>query len=121
MKRILVLLAAIVAFASFQAVVVLAQAVGRGELVLVRSPQRTFFVKVAVAVPGDTVSISGGRLLVNGVLEGSVLQGTPNWGPRRLAESEYFVVGDPLTLDAEPTAWGIVSVEDVLGVVQRRN
>jgi len=102
------------------ATVVSAQSLSRGAFVLVKHDQSRLFVKVLAAVPGDTVSIVDARLVVNGTRGDHVIIETPDWGPRRLGPSEFFVVGDPLSLNGDATAWGIVSGERVIGTVQPR-
>jgi hypothetical protein len=97
-----------------------AQTLDRDALVLIKDSQSRLFVKVLAAIPGDTVSIVDGRLVVNGTQSSHSVSGTSSWGPRQLGESQYFVVGDPLLLNGDPAAWGIVVADNVLGTVQRR-
>ena len=57
----------------------------------------TLFVKRLVALPGDTVQISGGHLYVNGeyVEDPEFMASVPYDYPLRLlGEDEYFVIGD---------------------------
>ena len=87
--------------------------VSRNDVVICRYPNRTgwsfslgagisldnytLFVKRVVALPGDTVSISGGKLYVNGEMVedpehmGSVPR---DFAEITLGEDEYFVMGD---------------------------
>lgn len=97
-----------------------AQALSHGAVVLIKDDQSRLLVKVLVAVPGDTVSIVGGRLVVNGTPGDHRMSRSSDWGPRQLGESQYFVAGDPLVLNSDPDAWGIVRADMVIGTVQRR-
>ncbi len=57
----------------------------------------TLFVKRLVALPGDTVEITGGHLYVNGQLveDPEFMASVPNdFSLRKLGEDEYFVMGD---------------------------
>ena len=57
----------------------------------------TLFVKRLVALPGDTVQITGGHLYVNGeyVEDPEFMASSPRDYPlRKLGEDEYFVMGD---------------------------
>lgn len=57
----------------------------------------TAFVKRVVALPGDTVEITGGHLYVNGELvpDPEYMASVPrDYGPIRLGDDQYFVMGD---------------------------
>ena len=87
--------------------------VQRGDVVICRYPDRTgwsfnlgagvsldnytLFVKRVVALPGDTVMISGGRLFVNGEEQPDppAMASVPrDFAEITLGEDEYFVMGD---------------------------
>ncbi|MEK3785298.1 signal peptidase I [Paenibacillus sp. FSL K6-1230] len=75
----------------------------RGEVVVLRDPQpdgdgRKLLIKRVVGVPGDTVEIRSGQLYINGKLQleaytMSMIEGD-NYGPLKLEESRFFVMGD---------------------------
>ncbi|MBR6186301.1 MAG: signal peptidase I [Clostridia bacterium] len=86
---------------------------GRGDVVICHYPRRseellrlgaafsltkhTVFVKRLAALPGDTVEIAEGRLIVNGqVMEDPEKMASPprDYPCRRLAKNQYFVIGD---------------------------
>lgn len=80
-------------------------------------------VKRIVAVPGDTVQISGGALLVNGE-QTLPYPGCPEIEHAglaadeiHLAEGQYFVLGDnfPRSTDSRHSEVGLVSVENIRG------
>lgn len=65
-------------------------------------------VKRVLAVPGDTVSLAGGRILVNGAI---VLEGDEEMRQDRqwvLQQDEYFVTGDALDMSTDSRAFGPV-------------
>ena len=85
----------------------------RGEVIICRYPRRangtleinaafsltwhTLFVKRLAALPGDTVEIREGQLLVNDqpVPDPPQMGSAPrDYPPRRLGKKEYFVIGD---------------------------
>ena len=84
--------------------------------------QYTIFVKRLVALPGDTVEITGGHLYVNGELVpdpeymGSTAR---DYAKRTLGEDEYFVVGDNRlsSHDSRSSDVGPISRSEIMGRV----
>ncbi len=84
--------------------------------------QYTIFVKRLVALPGDTVEITGGHLYVNGELVpdpekmGSVPR---DYAKRTLGEDEYFMVGDNrlTSHDSRANDVGPISRSEIMGKV----
>lgn len=78
-------------------------------------------VKRIVAVPGQTVSSSGGHLLVNGrvVSEGYLPKGTSTTNvPREVVPSgDYFVMGDNRGDSYDSRYFGPIKATSVIGVV----
>ena len=82
----------------------------------------TIFVKRLVALPGDTVEITGGHLYVNDELVpdpenmGSVPR---DYAKRTLGEDEYFVVGDNrlTSHDSRASDVGPISRSEIMGKV----
>ena len=71
----------------------------RFDVVICHYPNRgnTNFVKRVIGLPGDTVEIKDGYLIVNGVIYAEkFLHERPveNFGPYTVAEGQYFVMGD---------------------------
>src|SRR5690606_30920549 len=71
----------------------------RGDIVVFRYPSdpRQHFIKRLIGLPGDTVEVRNGRVLVNGVaLEENYVLQPPlgRYGPRTVPEGAYFVLGD---------------------------
>lgn len=100
----------------------------RGEVVVFRYPLRPsqFFIKRIVGLPGETVLVSGGGVIIqngehpegarldeslyleNGVRTGGQVQVT-------LQEHEYFVLGDNRAASSDSRSWGALPEEDVIG------
>ena len=111
----------------------------RGDVVICRYPGRitgtfnlgaslsidnhTLFVKRLVALPGDTVAISGGTLYVNGkeVADPEKMASIPRDYPlRQLGEDEYFVIGDNrrTSHDSRSDDVGPISRSAIMGKVK---
>lgn len=78
------------------------------------------YVKRLIGLPGDTVEIAGGRVMVNDVaLEESYIAAPPtyNFGPVRVPEGQLFVLGDNRNESFDSADWGFVSQERVIGRV----
>ena len=96
----------------------------RGDCVLFYSEGlECSLVKRIVAVPGDTVQISGGMLLVNGE-QAQPYPGCPEIeyaglaaDEIHLAEGQYFVLGDnfPRSIDSRHSEVGLVSADSIRG------
>ena len=117
-----------------------AEGMQRGDIVICHYPGRTeakwhlganltlthhtVFVKRLVALPGDTVEITGGTLYVNGeaVPDPEKMASTPGDYPLRLlGENEYFVVGDNrrTSHDSRASDVGPISREMIMGKATR--
>jgi signal peptidase I len=93
---------------------VAAQSLTRGDLVLVRDDQNRLAAAAIIAVPGETVQISQGRISINGASMAD-LPGVEAWGPRRLDTGMYFVAGDQLKVNSDPRFWGVVPITRIVG------
>ncbi|MFH1710367.1 MAG: signal peptidase I [bacterium] len=93
----------------------------RGDIVLFRStikPQRDF-IKRLIALPGESIRIRGGQVLVNGkAIDQSrwpVIWDNSNFGPYRIPENSYFFLGDNRPDSFDSRYWGAVPRENIIG------
>lgn len=85
------------------------------------------FVKRVVAVEGEVVEIRNGRLVVNGKSRGSRReyysrsgvgkQAPSEFGPLRLEEGQFFVLGDNRSHSRDSREWGPVDMSAIEGKV----
>jgi len=108
----------------------------RGDVVVLSSPSDgEVLLKRVVAVPGDVVEVSGGRVSIDGSpapvreQDGSVVEelggrehalsteygGGPDFGPTRVPEGEYLVLGDNRGNSADGRYFGWVARGAILG------
>lgn len=102
----------------------------RGDIVVFIYPEDRSkdFIKRLIALPGDTVEIRDKKILVNGlpyqdghgvytdrmIIPGSV-QPRDNFGPVKVPENSFFVMGDNRDESYDSRFWGMVNQRDVLG------
>jgi len=92
----------------------------RGDIVVFHYPRnpRRDFIKRVIGLPGEKVEIRGKRLFINGEqLEESYALNSSNysWGPQRLAEDEYFVLGDNRSSSSDSHNWGPLPRDAIVG------
>lgn len=83
------------------------------------STPRSEFIKRVVGLPGETIEISGGRVLVDGVaLDEPYLKpgaGMPDFGPMVIPEGHVFVMGDNRSASQDSRFFGPIPEEDIVG------
>jgi signal peptidase I len=87
----------------------------RGDTVVFWAPEdiRESYIKRVIGLPGDTVAVQGGYVLVNGekLVENYVppeYRDDRTYPPRVVPPDEYFVLGDHRTSSNDSRAWGFV-------------
>jgi signal peptidase I len=83
------------------------------------------FVKRVIGEPGDDVYITDGRVYVNGIpLKDDFIpakfRSHDEYGPIRVKEGHYFVMGDHRNNSSDSRMWGEVPKMYILGKVQLR-
>ena len=101
------------------------QAPKRGEIIVFEYPMEPGrdFVKRVIALPGETVSIEAGSILIDGdVLEEPyiVKKGQHYMSPILVPEGSYFVVGDNRENSSDSRFWGPVDMTNIIGKVSLR-
>ena len=98
----------------------------RGEIIVFEFPDknpnnpRKDFVKRVVGLPGETIRIHHGEVLVDEqLLDEPYLAGNgrSNSHEITLGEGEYYVLGDNRNHSSDSRAWGVVPKENVKGKV----
>lgn len=92
----------------------------RGDVVVFHYPRnpRRDFIKRIIGLPGEKVEIRGERVFINGQeLEEpyTLHKGNYAWGPQRLGEDEYFVLGDNRNSSSDSHDWGSLPRDAIIG------
>lgn len=99
------------------------RAPARGETIVFRYPldPSEFFIKRIVGLPGETIEIKSGNVLINeGTLpepylpRGAEKETLPNL-KIKLDENEYFVLGDNRPRSSDSRFWGALPREKIMG------
>ncbi len=114
-----------------QDVIVLERTVPDDTVVTPRKDGKALFVLRVVAVPGDTVEVRDGRLIVNGnvQIESKIYSKTQPYEdytkyPLTLGDGQYFVLADHREGGADSRYFGAVDQSDIRGsviTIMRRN
>ena len=76
------------------------------------------FIKRIIGIPGDTVSVENGEVIVNGeVLEEVYIKERPNYeyGPVTVPDGQYLVLGDNRNNSYDSHYWGFVPDDKIIG------
>ncbi|HEV3039352.1 MAG TPA: signal peptidase I [Candidatus Angelobacter sp.] len=98
------------------------EAIGRGDIIVFRYPRdpRKNFIKRVIAIPGDRIRISHGKVYVNGqlILEPYVpeqYQDSRSAAEITVPPDSYFVMGDHRTMSNDSRDFGPVSRDLIYG------
>jgi signal peptidase I len=100
----------------------------RGEVWLFRmpkaaSPAPSLAVKRVIGLPGESVEVASGRVLVDGrPLKEPYLAAAPAYTmpPKKLGPGEYFVLGDNRNASHDSHVWGPLPADHLVGRVKAR-
>jgi signal peptidase I len=91
----------------------------RGDVIVFeRQGNERDYIKRVIGLPGDTVQISGGQVLVNGraldepYLNTTMLNDMP---ARTIDPDHYFVLGDNRNNSSDSRAFGSIAAKDIIG------
>jgi signal peptidase I len=92
----------------------------RGDIVVLRRPQRPAdpLIKRVIGLPGETVEIREGRVLINDkpLSEAYLDQPTSGLYPAQMVpEKHVFVLGDNRGSSNDSRSFGMVAIEDIIG------
>lgn len=92
---------------------------GRGEIVAIKiAGRRLMYLKRVIGLPGETVSIVKGQVMLGGeiLIEPYVLSPHPwDYEPITLAPDEYFIIGDNRRQSVSEHVFGRVQLKQVVG------
>ncbi len=90
----------------------------RGELWLFATPAGSTFAKRVIGLPGETVEVAGGRVLINGKPLSEPYLSAPmtyTMAPIALNGHEYFMLGDSRAASSDSHVWGPVPSDQFVG------
>lgn len=92
----------------------------RGDIVVLRRPQRSVdpLIKRVIGLPGETVSIHDAMVYIDGDALVEPYLDQPTWGsmaPVVVPEGHVFVMGDNRRSSNDSRAFGVVSLDDIVG------
>jgi signal peptidase I len=92
----------------------------RGDVVVFHYPnnRNRDFIKRVIGLPGEKVEIRGEHVLIDGeeLDEPYALhESSYAWGPQRMGEGEYFVLGDNRNSSSDSHNWGPLQRDDIIG------
>jgi signal peptidase I len=91
----------------------------RGDIIVFSFPvdQKQDLIKRVIGLPGETVSIRNGEVLINGVkLEEPYIAQSPVYnGTWTVSAGELFVLGDNRNDSKDSHQWGLLPIENIIG------
>jgi signal peptidase I len=92
----------------------------RGDVIVFEyplNPDVEPYIKRVIGLPGDSVEIKGGMVIVNGEpLREPYTKAPPNYtGAWSVPQDSLFVLGDNRNYSSDSHQWGMVPIENVMG------
>lgn len=99
----------------------LAKSFNRGDVIVFQYPRdpSQYFIKRIIGLPGDTLSIENGAVIINGepLVETYISEETPGDIKITLGLDEYFVMGDNRDASSDSRVWGPIKRTAIIGKV----
>jgi len=90
-----------------------------GDIVIFHFPQdpREDYIKRVIGVPGDTITVQGGKVYVNNrPLTEPYISASPQYtGSWTVPTDQLFVLGDNRNQSSDSHSWGFVPLENLVG------
>lgn len=93
-----------------------------GDVVVFYYPhdQSKSYIKRVIGIPGDMVEVREGRVLVNGMQTDepyvpAEYRDQMSYSPVKVAEEQYYVMGDHRSSSNDSRSWGLVPRENIYG------
>lgn len=93
----------------------------RGDIVIIEKPHKNY-VKRVIGLPGETIEINDGHLYINGnrydqtFLSESAQRQSGNYGPEKVPEGSYFVMGDNRAISKDSrNGLGYIEEDEIIG------
>ncbi|MFC4024268.1 signal peptidase I [Oceanobacillus longus] len=93
----------------------------RGEVVIIQRPTKNY-VKRVIGLPGETIKLTGNNLIIDGeeysqtFLSDEAQYKTGNFGPIRIPDDSYFVMGDNRAISKDSrNGLGFIHKEEIIG------
>ena len=90
----------------------------RGDIVVFQRDGKREFIKRIIGLPGETIEIRGGRVLVNGIALEEPFIAQPigySMETRKIGPNEYFVLGDNRNNSSDSHNWGTIPQSSIDG------
>ncbi|MEL6350280.1 MAG: signal peptidase I [Cyanobacteria bacterium J06627_28] len=105
----------------------------RGDIIVFQAPQKALeasnsdtndaYLKRIIGLPGETIEVRDGAVLVNGrVLSEGYIKAPPayTWGPEVVPAEHYLVLGDNRNGSLDGHVWGFLPEETIIGKATAR-
>jgi signal peptidase I len=90
----------------------------RGDIIVFEKTGQPDLIKRVIGLPGDTVEVRPGQVLVNGIaLVEPYIANPPNYtfGPVQVEPDRFFVMGDNRSNSSDSHVWGTISRDVIVG------
>ncbi|MBI5566043.1 MAG: signal peptidase I [Chloroflexi bacterium] len=90
----------------------------RGDIIVFEKVSQPDLIKRVIGLPGDTVEVRPGQVLVNGTaLDEPYVSNPPNYafGPVQVEPGRYFVLGDNRSNSSDSHVWGTIPGDTIVG------